>query len=1048
MQMIFTLRISAVVTLSSILLSGWLTPSALAFHNTQNGELDVTRSCSGTHCTILDYWSTTDQQGNLIAPVKLHATLSMDTILKAPASLAATCAAGETLTIPIEASGEITGAGSAFYDTPPINFKPQGVFQAMTAGLTQACSSTGPDYSARCRELLNNPIEGTWADSWTISGATAGSVVCSSNAAGTTATCVVAPGTEGTITAQLAREVRDPRWKLDNTESRMGRMVKTQSPPLPYAKMVSATQIICTPPATPNLSVSAVSVLPTKPIHNDGISVNATVENQGTATAVASISRLRFDKDADGSWDVGPFNVDTTALAASGTTSATWIGAWTAPAGIHRVEVCADATNAVVESDEHDNCSAMVFTVRKPALACGPSVQSVPLNEPMLLTATGGSSNQAFYRWAAPGASIEQGEGERFSATYSTPGAKTAGVIEHYVDVNGDGFATPFDGQIALNNIGKTEAGSGARWQNQVNRFDVNGDGFATRRDAQIANDYAIEYGGGALPIVECAITVAPSTTTLAPPPATLCTPATQRVAVNEPASLHYTLEGEARWEAVGGTPPASASTREFTTAYATPGTYTVQAFPPFYYDVNGDGYATAFDLQMVAAKVSGTSTSTPTLTAKPWQNQTNPFDVNGDGAVTPQDALNIVNYINRYGTGALPLTTCTVTVAAAEASVGVGPTADFTIPPTVFINDPIPAVSTSIVGTCTSGACSTLTPTWSVTRVSDGQVVTPPNSSAPSISVVGDTLSTYKFTLTVVDGLNRQSTATKYTQVVARPVEAGGDPTALCTPLTQTATAATAVQLTSTIGDVSATWSAPEGTPTSGTGATFSVSFATAGTKSVTVSALVPPYVDVTGDGAITFADAVAVSSNLGATSAPGNGSPWQNQALKYDVNGDGAVTAQGDVLRLFNYINNNGVGRLPSLECRVEVAAAAEPEQPSSAPSAAACPPRAPWYDVTGDGSVRADDQQAIVTALNSGNTVQPGTGAAPWQNQVNRFDVDPSDGTVTPTDVRIVVNYLNAHGEGALPTCTVAPPPPPGGTGTTTGAPFNPGPIRETE
>ncbi len=43
-------------------------------------------------------------------------------------------------------------------------------------------------------------------------------------------------------------------------------------------------------------------------------------------------------------------------------------------------------------------------------------------------------------------------------------------------------------------------------------------------------------------------------------------------------------------------------------------------------------------------------------LPADPWQNPTNPLDVNDDGEVTPIDALVVINYLNSNGEGPLPV--------------------------------------------------------------------------------------------------------------------------------------------------------------------------------------------------------------------------------------------------------------------------------------------------------------------------------------------------------------------------------------------------------
>ncbi len=44
-------------------------------------------------------------------------------------------------------------------------------------------------------------------------------------------------------------------------------------------------------------------------------------------------------------------------------------------------------------------------------------------------------------------------------------------------------------------------------------------------------------------------------------------------------------------------------------------------------------------------------------LPGNSWHNQSNPYDVNGDGAVTPMDVLDLINYLNAHGSGVLPST-------------------------------------------------------------------------------------------------------------------------------------------------------------------------------------------------------------------------------------------------------------------------------------------------------------------------------------------------------------------------------------------------------
>lgn len=1030
----------------------------LAYHASAPGAIDSgSRTCVGSHCTIIDWWSGIF---NLIdaqiggAQIDLHATLTMDTALRAPITgIAANCSAGETITIPIDASGEIIGAGEAFYDSPPIHFLPNGVVRAIVDGLSYACKGTRLD-RAHCDELFTHPIEGTWADSWTVTG---GNVQCSTNTAGTLGTCTIPPGTQGNSTVSLTRAVDNPTWKhFDAVANRelvfTSWLKRNDSTGKPYATMTSSAQINCPPPAAPNLSVTATSLLPAAPAHDDPLSLNATIQNSGTGPAGASVSRLRFDENVTGTWNVGPFDVNSAALVVNGTVDAPWIGIWAAPGGTHRLQVCADATNVVAESNEADNCREVVFTVKQPALACAPGTQAVNVEGAATLAAAGGNNSRPFYRWIANGASPESGNGVSFSTSWAAAGTKTVGVVEHYVDVNGDGFMTAFDAQAVMNNIGKVEAGNGARWQNPANRFDVNGDGVATRIDAQIANDYGIAQGTGALPTVNCAVTVEEATTTPTEydaPPLSMCTPAVVNVAINEAATFQYATNSEVRWDATGGNPFASeVPAREFTTRYAAAGTYTVKPAPLAYYDVNGDGYATPFDFQAVAGKLLDSAKAAPALTGSTWQNTTDPFDVNSDGTPSPLDALIIVNYLNRFGAGLLPLTSCTVTVAPGDTLTGVGPTAAFDVPATVTLSDTITAVSTSRPGTCPGTSCGSLNHLWTVKRVIDGVDVTPSANTNPTVAVPGDQVSQYQFTLKITDPLTRENSTTKFVVVVELP-QANHE--ALCAPAQQTATQNTPVHFDSALGETGTVWSAPDGVPNSGTGASFSTSFATTGAKVVRVAPAVPPYLDVNGDGSVTTVDRTEVITNIGKSAPGSSSSPWQNKTNRFDVNNDGSVTPQGDVLRLGNYLTEVGQGPLPALECRVTVEAGQILAPPTTG-GPVACPPPGspvtqPFYDVDGNGFVEPADAEAITGP----NLTGLGNGSASWQNQANRFDVN-NDGQVSPTvDRLLIVNYLNAGHGGRLPVCTVGTPTTPTTPttpGTTTGNPFIPGPIRETE
>jgi hypothetical protein len=88
------------------------------------------------------------------------------------------------------------------------------------------------------------------------------------------------------------------------------------------------------------------------------------VENTGSSTAGAtSATRLRIDVGNDGSYDVTPATQSTGNLAAGATETETWSNAWTATAGTHRFEICADVNNNVSESNETNNCTTQTFNV-------------------------------------------------------------------------------------------------------------------------------------------------------------------------------------------------------------------------------------------------------------------------------------------------------------------------------------------------------------------------------------------------------------------------------------------------------------------------------------------------------------------------------------------------------------------------------------------------------------------------------------------------------------------------------------------------------------
>lgn len=82
-----------------------------------------------------------------------------------------------------------------------------------------------------------------------------------------------------------------------------------------------------------------------------------------------------------------------------------------------------------------------------------------------------------------------------------------------------------------------------------------------------------------------------------------------------------------------------------------------ILACPQPYLDVNGDGKLTAEDSDAVTAYINNKA-QTVAKTGAAWQNQTQPFDVNNDQAVTPLDVLVVVNAVDK-NTGTIATADC-----------------------------------------------------------------------------------------------------------------------------------------------------------------------------------------------------------------------------------------------------------------------------------------------------------------------------------------------------------------------------------------------------
>ncbi len=78
-------------------------------------------------------------------------------------------------------------------------------------------------------------------------------------------------------------------------------------------------------------------------------------------------------------------------------------------------------TVTVSDGSTTANCNVAVATPQNPTLQCSPQTQSANPNQPVYFTATGGDGN---YSWSANGGSPSNGNGQSFSTTYSASGSK------------------------------------------------------------------------------------------------------------------------------------------------------------------------------------------------------------------------------------------------------------------------------------------------------------------------------------------------------------------------------------------------------------------------------------------------------------------------------------------------------------------------------------------------------------------------------------------------------------------------------------------------
>jgi len=162
-----------------------------------------------------------------------------------------------------------------------------------------------------------------------------------------------------------------------------------------YSGLSKTANVTVTALALPDLSPT-LGALPAMTA-GSGATFTGTIWNQVAPAAGASTARFRIDSVSIGTPPVGAL----AGFSSQGVTS----NSWTATAGSHTLELCADYLNAVAESDETDNCTTTTFTV---TAAANPIADAGPAHGTTVgvshvhsgASATDANANLASYSWA------------------------------------------------------------------------------------------------------------------------------------------------------------------------------------------------------------------------------------------------------------------------------------------------------------------------------------------------------------------------------------------------------------------------------------------------------------------------------------------------------------------------------------------------------------------------------------------------------------------------------------------------------------------------
>lgn len=122
-------------------------------------------------------------------------------------------------------------------------------------------------------------------------------------------------------------------------------------------------------PPRPDFTITQIYV-PANMTTNQSVQFDARVRNSGTAASPPNSNvRLYFDLNNDDSWGDRTMDLNTVPSLITNNSNIRRFGLWTTVAGRHKVKVCADAIEAVRETNEDNNCLVSdPFTVTAPDL--------------------------------------------------------------------------------------------------------------------------------------------------------------------------------------------------------------------------------------------------------------------------------------------------------------------------------------------------------------------------------------------------------------------------------------------------------------------------------------------------------------------------------------------------------------------------------------------------------------------------------------------------------------------------------------------------------